>query len=483
MAAMQLNPELVKRSLSAHSVIGLVVGVLMYLICLTGALAALAETFDRWEQPDVAEFSQVAPAAIDTAMKQFREEIDASPESLWVVFPTAEFPRMHVTSGEQERFTYSDGSLGPEPVEGWTHMLRELHIQLHLPQTIGLVLVSAMGAMLIALILSGLFAHPRLFKDAFRLRLGGSRRLEQADIHNRLSVWALPFHLMIGVTGAFYGLVGLLVISAAAAWYDGDQDALINSVYGEDPVLQGQPPALDTAAAMAQLEQRHPGVVPLYLVGQQLDTEHQFMEIAAAVPGRLAYSEIYRFDAAGQYLGSQGLTSGPIGRQALYSLYRIHFGYFGGQGVRVLWLVLGLSLTVVSVTGINIWLAKRNQRDGLERAWVGFVWGTPLALTVSAFASVFTPLSGLPVFLLCLLASVVAGLESADVVRTAVRLKAFSALALALLAGCHLLIFSPLEFGVYLWWLNGGLLCTALGFGLAAYRGGQSEQPLMTAVH
>lgn len=470
MAPMQLNPELVKRSLSAHSVIGLVVGVLMYLICLTGALAALAETFDRWEQPDVAEFLQVTPAAIATAMNQFRAEIDDSPESLWVVFPTPEFPRMHVTSGEQERFTRSDGSLGPEPVEGWTHMLRELHIQLHLPQTIGLVLVSAMGAMLIALIVTGLFAHPRLFKDAFRLRLGGSRRLEQADIHNRLSVWALPFHLMIGVTGAFYGLVGLLLISAAAAWYDGDQNALIDSVYGVDPVLQGQVATLDTAEAMAQLERRHPEVVPLYLVGHKLDTENQFMEIAAAVPGRLAYSEIYRFDAAGQYLGSQGLTSGPTGRQVLYSLYRIHFGYFGGQGVRVLWLVLGLSLTVVSVTGINIWLAKRNQRDALERAWAGFVWGTPLALTVSAFASVFTGLPGLPVFLFCLVASVAAGLKSPDVARTAMWLKAIAALFLALLAGCHLLTFPPQEFGAYLWWLNGGLLCTALVFGLVAYR-------------
>jgi hypothetical protein len=33
-------------------------------------------------------------------------------------------------------------------------------------------------------------AHPRIFKDAFRLRIGGSVRLEQADLHNRLSVWA-----------------------------------------------------------------------------------------------------------------------------------------------------------------------------------------------------------------------------------------------------------------------------------------------------
>lgn len=458
---MQLNPEIVKRSLSAHSAIGLVVGVLMYVVCLTGSLAALAETFERWEQPDVQEFSTVVPAAIETAMRQFKAEVASSPESLWVVFPTPELPRMHVTDGDQERFTYTDGSLGEVPVEGWTHMLRALHIHLHLPQTVGLIVVSSLGAMLLGLIVSGLFAHPRLFKDAFKFRLGGSRRLEQADLHNRLSVWGLPFHLMIGVTGAFYGLVGLLVASAAAAWYDGDRQAVFDAVYGADPVFQNQTGEPNTARAMATLEELYPEVEPIYLVVHKLGTAQQFIEIAATVPERLAYSEIYRFDSSGEYAGSQELTTGAAGKQFLYSLYRIHFGYFGNQWVRIVWLALGLCLTIVCVSGITIWLSKTAGAERLNLAWTGFVWGTPLGLALSALTSLYTPLNPLSVFLLCLAGSTLVCLQARSALRAASSLQIICAGVVGVLAVAHLSTYPPAEFGAYLWWVNLGLMAVA----------------------
>ncbi|MFK7978107.1 MAG: PepSY-associated TM helix domain-containing protein [Halioglobus sp.] len=461
---MQLNPEVVKRSLSAHSAIGLVVGVLMYMVCLTGALAALAETFERWEQPSVEEFTSVTPSAVKHAMQQFQSEVSDEAESLWVVFPTPQLPRMHVTDGQQERFTDSDGSLGEAPVEGWTHMLRHLHIQLHLPQTVGLVLVSSLGAMLFGLIVSGLLAHPRLFRDAFQLRLGGSRRLEQADIHNRLSVWGLPFHLMISVTGAFYGLVGLLVISAAAAWYDGDQNALFDKIYGADPVLQDQGGEVQVERAMKSLARRYPDVSPIYVVAHKLGTANQFIEIAATVPARLAYSEIYRFDASGSYLGNQALTSGPIGRQFLYSLYRIHFGYFGGHWTRFIWCLLGLGLTVICVSGINVWLSKTQGLQKLKCTWAGFVWGTPLALALSALTSVFAAFSPLAVFLGTLGLSTLLSLRATSTQSVAFLLKLLCAGVMAALGVAHLIAFPPADFGEYLWPMNVGLIVTACLF-------------------
>ncbi|PLW69271.1 PepSY-associated TM helix domain-containing protein [Pseudohalioglobus lutimaris] len=467
---MRMNPGLVKRSLDAHSAIGLVVGGLMYLICLTGTLAAIAETFERWEQPSIPEFSHAQTGAVENAMNRFRKEINENPESIWVVFPTAEIPRMHVSDGQQERFTDAVGNLLAEPVEGWTHMLRELHISLHLPHNIGLVIVSAIGAMLVALIVSGLLAHPRLFKDAFKFRLGGSRRLEQADIHNRLSVWGLPFHIMIATTGAFYGLVGILVFSAATAWYESDTNALFDAVYGADPVLEAPAQKLDTARAMSELKARHPDVSPIYLVAHQLDTPAQFMEIAATVPGRLAYSEIYRFNADGSYLGSQQLTSGPGARQFLYSLYRVHFGYFGGQATRILWFILGLALTVVSVSGINIWLTKRARNDWLDRTWCGLVWGTPLALVLSAAGAVFTALSPLAIFLSVVVTSALVAGRQRNLPACRALLQATCGACLALLAIAHLLNYPPTQFGHYLFWLNGGLLLAAAILAVLAHR-------------
>lgn len=478
-----LPPELVRRSLDAHSAIGLVVGALMYLICLTGTLAVLMESFERWEQPQVSEFETATPEAVANAVANYRahmarESADA-PGHLWVVMPVPTLPRMHVADEEQEWWTDSAGNFEDAPAAHWTEMLVALHVHLHLPQNIGIVLVSAAGAMLIALIVSGVFAHPRLFRDAFKFRRGGAKRLAQADLHNRLSVWGLPFHLMIAVTGAFYGLVGILVFTAAALFYDGDSDALFAEIYGGDPALEAPVIDVDTGAAMRHLADHAPGVTPLYLVIHDLDTPAQFMEIAASVPGRLAYSEIYRYDAAGEFLGSQELTTGPAGRQFLYSLYRIHFGAFGGHLTRITWVVLGLALTVVSATGVNIWLARRGRTDWINHAWAGFVWGSPLALAASAFASLALGVSPIAVFCAALVASLAYSLWRAAPLAAAGRLQHLCGATCIALAAWHAATLVHAHIDPVSHWLNGAIALGGLVL-LVMGRRNTAGEPVVT---
>lgn len=385
---LSLPPGLVKQNLDAHSVIGLTIGVIMYLVCLTGTLAVLAFEFERWEQPKAAEFMDYDAVVIENALAGFHASVAEPAESVYVVLPNADLPRIHVADENYEWFVETDGTLGPEVSHPWTHMLRDLHIHLHLPETLGIILVSIAGVTLLALIISGLLAHPRIFKDAFRLRLGGSWRLEQADIHNRLSVWGLPFHLMIAVTGAFYGLVGLLAFAAAAAFYEGDTEALIADVYGPDPVIEAPVQPMNIGGAFDHLSEYAPDASPIYLVVHHQGEANQFMEIAATLPGRLIYSEIYRYASDGSFLGAQGMSEGVAGRQFLYSLYRIHFGQFGGDFVKLAYVLLGMALTVVSVSGVNIWLARRGGRTVVNPLWVATVWGLPLALSLSAAASI-----------------------------------------------------------------------------------------------
>ncbi|MFC6632128.1 PepSY-associated TM helix domain-containing protein [Microbulbifer taiwanensis] len=444
------SPALVKSSLSAHSVVGLVIGYLMYLVCLTGALVVYKDVIQRWEQPDVAEFSEFDSTTVETALNDYLSRQEQSPESLYVVLPTDHERRMHLSDGEAEWLLREDGTLGAEPREGLAHLLVELHYYLHLPSNIGILLVSALGAMLLGLIISGLLAHPRIFKDAFRFRLGGSRRLEQADIHNRLSVWGLPFHLMIALTGAFFGLAGLLVLTAAPAYYGGDREALIADIYGGDPVVEAPVQKVDVAAALAELQQRAPEAEPIYLVVQKPNTSGQFLEIAASLPGRLVYSEIYRYDADGIYINHQGLSDGIAGRQILYSVYRIHFGHFGGEGttfwVKLAYLLLGLALTVVSVTGVNVWLARRGGRDWVNDFWCAGVWGTPAAIAMAALGAVVGNFSLIGFFLAGLVACLGLSLWLRDETRSAMLLKWGSAILLLLLVAVHGLIY-PAQVG------------------------------------
>lgn len=396
---------LVKVSLDSHSIVGITVGVLMYIVCLTGTLLVFSEVWERFEQPHIPEFNQVESGAYNHALNGFMARVEEPEKSIYLVLPTEQLPRMHVSDGDHEWWTDSSGNLLDEPVEGWMQFVSALHVYLHLPESFGLIVVSALGAALIALIISGVLSHPRILKDAFIFRQGSNKRIEQADLHNRLSVWGLPFHSMIAVTGAFFGLVGLVVVLGATVFYDGDRTALMDDIYGADPIVNRPVQTVNFENALLDLNQRAPEASPIYMVLHDAGTEKQLVEIAATKPGRLSYSEIYRYHADGTFINEQGLTSGKAARQIAYSVYRLHFGWFGGWSVRWLYVILGMSLTVISVSGVNIWLHKRGKDDSVDRLWVATVWGFPVALAAAMAASV---LLGISAGLSCLIVMVCA---------------------------------------------------------------------------
>jgi uncharacterized iron-regulated membrane protein len=392
MQKFNLKKVIVKKMFDAHSAIGLAVGALMYLVCLTGSLAVFYPEFERWEQPDVAEYNELSPKSVSKAYQEYLTQVKAPRKSVYVVLPTREVPRAHISDGDQEWWLNQDGTFGESVKKPWTEMLQDLHIYLHLPKTFGIVIVSFLGILLAHLIISGVLTHSRIFKDAFTLNWGGTGQKQQIDLHNRLSVWGLPFHAMIAITGAFFGLVSILVVIAASAFYDNDREALIADIYGSEPIIS-KAPELNVELSLTNMSAVDKQATPIYTVVQNIGTKEQFIEIAAALPQRLIYSEIYQFHADGEYIAQQGMANGPKGRQAIYSVYRLHFGHFGNLAVKVIYLILGLALTYISVSGINMWLNKRGRIDNINYLWCGFVYGVPLALSGALMTTTFINVS------------------------------------------------------------------------------------------
>lgn len=380
----QLGSAAIKRMRRAHSVLGLTLAGLLYVICLSGTLAVFHEEFERWEQPLVNESRTYSAPQIARAVDRFQTEVATKPDKLFVVLPTASLPRMHLSADGRERYVTADGALDVAPADGWTHLLVHLHNQLLLPETVGIIVTGSIGALLCALILNGLLSHPNLIKDLFHWRRDRSEVLRHTDLHNRLGVWGSPIFLMFGLTGAFFGLIGVLAAAGAERWFDGDREAVIASVYGADIQVAAAPSQIDYQRALNELARLAPDATPIYLMIQSPGTERQFLEIGATLPSRLIYSEIYRFDTSGTPLGHQGLSDGPLARQIAYSVYRLHFGHFGGWASKLLYGVLGLALAWVCVSGVNIWLARRDHRSVVNGLWEGLVWGLPTALTASA---------------------------------------------------------------------------------------------------
>jgi uncharacterized iron-regulated membrane protein len=418
---MRFVPEgaTVKRALSAHAAIGLLAGALLYIVCLSGTLLVFYEEWQGFEQATPPQMTGIDPDAVQQGIAAVMETERGKPATthLYVDMPVEELPTTRIITDTQAVHIDAQGEIaGPEEIQ-WSNFLYSLHYTLNIPLMegmVGITLVGILGMLVLALGISGVIAHPKIFRDAFRLRARHSGGVALSDWHNRLSVWTLPFTLAIALTGAIIGLATVTATALATYHYDGDTEAFYATIFGEEGVPDPAPaPLPNVAAALRYMGQNYPDVRLTYVTVHEPGTAGQHVQVVAEHPRRLIFGEYYMFDAAGQFEGAAGLANGELGQQAAASNYYLHFGSYGGLPVKIAYALGGLALTVICATGVYIWLGKRRRR-GLEEprlyaAWSGIVWGAPVALSIT-LAVRLTLGSGAPfavIFWMILLAVVV----------------------------------------------------------------------------
>jgi hypothetical protein len=202
------------------------------------------------------------------------------------------------------------------------------------------------------------------------------------------------------------GVALIMFTLAGPVLFGGDGVKAMNAVYGDPAVIAEQArranapvsdaPEARIVAALETLARERPDNPPLYMALNQFGTPDEGVAIGAGHGARLIYAETYRFDNSGGLMSSDGYADGEIGRQFYASMFRAHAGAFGGLPAKLLYVLLGLGLTFICTTGVDIWLAKSAARGRayprLQSAWTIFVWATPaliaLACTLSLIANV-----------------------------------------------------------------------------------------------
>ena len=408
--------NLVKQSLSAHSVVGLCVSAILYIVCLSGTVSVFKNEIARFEQRGEPTVSYLSPSAAQQAA-QNGFNADNESHHLYIHMPTREYDRAIVETDNKETYVNSAGELADQIAHPWSEFLIDLHYYLNLPSSFGMIVVAIFGVFLFAMSITGLLAHPKIFKDAFTFRRAKSRQLMFTDLHNRLSVWTAPFHISNSLSGAMIGLFVLAVALLGPLKYDGDSEAVYAPVFGSEP------PSDETVAPLANIEKallymadNHPEKEPMYVILHDPGTKGQYLQIMAEHERRLIYAEKYNFNGDGEFLGTVGSADGTLGQQVADSVYKVHFGQFGGIFVKLAYFIFGVCLLVIIHAGMKIYFLKQRNKDlaliGFEGAWNGIVWGAPVLmlvtfLIVSIFPKAHTLL--LPTFWFGLLILVVLG--------------------------------------------------------------------------
>ncbi|PEQ12692.1 hypothetical protein B2G71_10320 [Novosphingobium sp. PC22D] len=435
--------RLIAQALRAHSLLGLVLGALIYQVCLTGTVSMLAPEWKRWEQPGAPRVEAADPQAFAAALAAGIEQARDPDATVMVFGPTDELARMRVrVPGTLHGWTNADGVPVAPATTPWTTFLVSLHDSLHLPFPWGRLLIAVSGVALLAAVGTGVMAHGRIFRDAFRLRLGGSKRLEAADLHNRMSVWALPFHAGIALTGAALALMAFAwpLLAQLSPGEGGARAELFAPPAAA--VRHGAEPYPDIAAMVRAVERKAAPARVNFLLVQRAGRRDRSIEIGTDAPYDLANGEAWYPVGDGRQFIKAGFTDGSTGKQLQAALYPLHVGKFGGLAMRLLYVLLGFALCWITATGMTIWFERRQAKGlhspRLERLWIAVLWGQPAALAGSALAAAIWPNSAAATYVAGTLVTVLAAVPPCKVSNLSAALRALTAFMIAAACAAHL---------------------------------------------
>ncbi|QTD54463.1 PepSY-associated TM helix domain-containing protein [Parasphingorhabdus cellanae] len=475
----------VRRMIDSHSVLGLGFAALIYIVSVTGAFTLFVPEISLWENRGVVTQNNIDPNIAATSARNAEAQLKPGNEILNVIFyaPDEFKPyssvRLNQRPDRNSKLQSDEWLVNPNTGDlmgsadaPYAHFIEDLHTVLHLPNPWGRYLVGLLGVVMFTLILSGIFAHPTIVKDAFKLRLERNARLAWTDIHNRLSVWGLPFHLILTFTGAFLGIAGVTVAALAFIAFDGDQEEAIAVINGPQPIL-GAPamPSPPDYASMIKRSQAPDRKFALFVTGNPKDSG-QTTSIIYSENGILSMrsSDIYRND--GEFLEKFGGKGSEVGARIFGAVQPLHYGTFGGYPIKMLYFVLALALTYITSSGMMIWFKRKMQqgdpRPRHEGAWRGMTSGLTVGLSVGAVLATLG--LSLPLAQICLAIWAVgfAAIYFAPNLLRAVQLSWMLSAALLLIA-VAINIGSSIE-GATSNLVNGLLVATAIAMAVCASR-------------
>ena len=485
---------LVRRMIDSHSVLGLGLAALIYVVSLTGAFTLFVPEISLWENANVPTTSAVTPEVAGRALENAQGQLTPGNEILNVIFyAPGEFSpyptvRLNQRPDRDSELISTDwlvdpatGALLSEINAPYAHFIEELHTALHLPAPWGRYLVGLVGVVMFTLILSGIFAHPTIIKDAFKLRTDRNARLAWTDLHNRLSVWGLPYHLVLTFTGAFLGVAGITVSALAFVAFSGDTEKAIAVLNGPQaligaPAMKGPP----DYAAMIRSSQAPDRKITLLVASNPADSGST-TSIVYTEDGILASNtgDIYR--NSGEFLQKIGGRGAEWGARVFGAVQPLHYGTFGGYPIKLMYFILALALTYITSTGMMIWFKRKAQqgqpKPGSEAAWRGMTAGLTLALSLGALLANIGLGAWVPSIGLALWAATFTLIWKVSRPLRLVRY-VWSASALLLVGAVMVNVTSTWQSGMVFWLVNGLAASCAAALVFAAARIERSSQAI-----
>lgn len=403
-----------------HTWGGLTVGWVLYFVFLTGTLGYFDTEIDNWMKPELLPEKASTQQALLTAEKRLHEKAQGAER--WFISPPGDrnnpylriFWQMPTEDGKpgarvNELLDATTGEGLSGRTTGGGQMLYRMHYSLHyMPPNIAYWIVGICSMFMLIAIITGVVIHKKIFKDIFTFRSEKGQR-SWLDMHNLLSVSALPFHFMITYSGLIFFVLTYMSLIVAGTYGFGDdaKNNFTNDFFSETekPVASGKKTDLAELSAMMAIAESHWGAGQV----RYLDIDHPGdsnarVTIVLQLDSPLRSSPELVFDGTtGELLTERSAISSKP--RAVYDIFLgLHEGLFANIGLRWLYFFSGLLGTAMIATGMILWSLKRRpaqlKKAGgpdfgyrlVESLNLGTILGLPIAIAAYFWANRLLPL-------------------------------------------------------------------------------------------
>ena len=244
------------------------------------------------------------------------------------------------------------------PIEGGAAMAFLFHLHVDLFAGVpGKLFLGFMGLLLVVAIVSGVVLYaPFMRKLEFgAVRHGRTARLKWLDLHNLLGIVTLVWALVVGVTGVVNTLADVLL----QVWQSTEVAAMVKAHAGQAPIDPKTTPLAPMQLAVANARAAQPGMAIAFIAypGTPFASPHHYgvyMRGDRALTARLVKPVLV--DARSGAVADQRTL--PWYLTALLLSQPLHFGDYGGLGMKAVWALLDLATIVVLGSGVYLWIRR-----------------------------------------------------------------------------------------------------------------------------
>ncbi|WP_407713751.1 PepSY-associated TM helix domain-containing protein [Comamonas testosteroni] len=404
-----------------HTWTGLLLGWILFSMFLTGTVSYFREEITQWMRPELVQPSRKIDAAAisDTILTKLKEIAPSDRVSQWSITLPEERQSLVSASwrisgqsgrgrGNSAFFDPNSGNqIQPRETRGGDFFYR-FHFEFYnIPFPWGRWLAGLAGMFMLVAIISGVITHKKFFSDFFTFREHKGLR-SWMDAHIALSVFGLPFHLMITYTG----LVALMTLYMPWSALVGINTPNLKAEYEAQTQATLRPlsrsglsaPLTAVGPLVHQAEARWgPGHVGRVIVMNPGDSSAR-ISLSRSVDTRVSTSpETLIFDGVNGQLLERSTAIGPAA-QTRGVMYGLHMGRFADVSLRWMYFIVSLAGTAMVGTGLVMWPIKRRPKLHdqkysdlgfriVERLNIVAIAGLPLAMAAMLWSNRLLPVT------------------------------------------------------------------------------------------